>query len=106
MRYGAQVGGHIFSNQLSIEIRILDFNDVNLDLFSIGKVADFLGQIFNFLTSATNHNARTCCVDRDADAIPCTLDNNSCDCSLFEFLLERCADFLVEVNELYRENPE
>jgi hypothetical protein len=71
-----ELGCYVLRYELSIHVRVFNLNDVNFDLFTASEITDFLGEIFNLLTSSTNDNAWTGGVDRDANTIPSALDDN------------------------------
>ena len=70
-----KLGGDILGYELSVEVGILDFDDVDLHLLAAGEITDFLGEVLDFLATATNHDTRTGGVDCHSDAIPSALDH-------------------------------
>ena len=80
---------------MGVEVGILDFDDVDLHLLAAGEITDFLGEVLDFLATATDHHTWTGGVDCDSDAIPSALDHDTGHGGLFELFLESGANFVV-----------
>src|SRR5262245_33357463 len=77
----------IFGNQLCVELRRLDFLDIDLHLLAVGHLGNFLRHLFDFRALPSDHNSRTRSMNGYANGIPCALDHNFRDrCKLQLFL--------------------
>ena len=90
-----ELGGDILGDELCIHIGVFDFHDIDLDLLTAGEIADFLGEVFYFLATASNDNTWTSSVNCHAHTVPSAFDDNAGNGSLFELFLEGVADFFV-----------
>jgi hypothetical protein len=65
-----------FSDELGVEFRLLDFEDVDLHLLATAHFGNLLAHHFDFLALTTDDEARTCGVERHADLVPGALDDD------------------------------
>ena len=95
-----KLNGDGFGDELSIEFGLLDFEDVDFDLFATAHFGDLLAHHFDFLAFTTNHKAWACCVERHADLIPSTFDDDLGNGGLHKLLLEIATDREVAVERI------
>lgn len=53
-----KLNGDLLGNELRVKLRLADLDDVDLDLGTFAKAGDVLGHHFDFLTLATDDQAR------------------------------------------------
>jgi hypothetical protein len=87
-----KLDGDLLGNELGVEFRLADFDDVDFDLGTFADVADFLGHHFDFLALAADDQAGAGGVKGDADAVPSTLDDDTGEAGVLELVLEVAAD--------------
>src|SRR5208282_5855578 len=90
---------HIFGDQLRIQLRCLNFLDINLDLFSARHPSDLFGHLLNLSALTTNHDSGPSRKNGNADAIPGPFDYNLRYRSHRELLLYKPADLQIGMQE-------
>jgi hypothetical protein len=81
-----------FCDKLGIHFWLLDLEDVDLHLFAAAHFGDLLAHHLDFLTLASDNEAWACCVERDTNLIPCSLDDDLGESGLHEFRLQEITD--------------
>jgi hypothetical protein len=71
-----KLDGDLLGDELGIEFRFTDFDDIDFDLGAFAEVGDVVGHHFDLLTLAADDEARAGGVEGDADAVPSTLDDD------------------------------
>src|SRR4029077_16792195 len=89
----------VFGNQLRVDLRRLDFLDVNLHLFAVGHLGNFFRHLLDFRALASDHNSRTRSVNGYANGIPRPLDHNFRDCRKLQLLLHVVANLQIIVQK-------
>ena len=77
-----------------IELRLLNFENINLNLLVVEFLQLFL-ELVDILTTLTNDQTRTGCADGDGNQLQCALDDNLRDAGLSQALVQILTDFLV-----------
>ena len=70
------LAGDIVAHDVGVELRLLNLEDVNLDVLLVELLELFL-ELVNILSTLTNDDTRTCCADCDGDELESTLDNDA-----------------------------
>src|SRR5665213_3701562 len=91
--------GDRFGDQRGVELRLADFDDVDDDVGG-GDVGNPLAQLVDVRTLLADHDAGTRRVDRDAALLVRTLDHDSRDRGLLQFLVQHLPDFDILVQQL------
>ena len=89
----------VFRDQLRLDLRRLDLDDVHID-FLAGHLAHLFLELVNFRAFAANDHARTRGENGDAATVRRALDQNPRHGGRFEFLLQQLADFAVFAQQL------
>ena len=69
-----QLGGDVFSDKLSFDLGLFDFENIDFDLLATAHLTDGGIHEFNFRTLAADHQTGAGSEESDADAVPGTLD--------------------------------
>ena len=86
-----------FRNELCIEIGVLDFNNVDNNVFSrhFENACDVELQLVDFRAAAADDNARLCAVDEDLHAVGVALDLNLRHACALKLLLQILSQLIV-----------
>ena len=89
-----QLGGHVFSHQLSVHVRLPHFYDVDDHGFPQHLLA-LLAQLLNFSAALADDHAGLRAMDVDAHLRGVALDFNFRDASGIQLLLQRLAEVVI-----------
>jgi hypothetical protein len=82
----------LLGDELCVEFRLTDFENVEFDLGVFADFLDLSGHDLDLFALATDDEARTGRMKGDADAVPCTLNDNASKTCIDQFSFEVCAD--------------
>src|SRR5207253_10872012 len=91
--------GDRFGDQRGVELGLADFDDVDDDVGG-GDIGNALAQLVDVGALLADHDAGTRRVDRHAALLVRTLDHDSGDRRLLQFLVQDLADFDILVQQL------
>ena len=94
-----QLLGDALRDQLSVGLRALDLEDVQLDLLG-GELLQLTADAICLSTAAADHDARTRSVDVHTDAVAGPLDLDLRDAGALDALLQQLADLDVFLHEV------
>jgi hypothetical protein len=94
-----ELEGDVLSDELSLDLGLLDLLDVEEDLLA-RELRELVLDLLDLLTLAADHHARTGGVDLDAHAVGGALDEDARHRGLLELLHQLLADDLVLEEEL------
>ena len=81
-------------NDCSIEVGLLHFEDINLNVL-VGDFLEFFLELVNFLTTLTDDNTGARGADCDGDELRGTFDDDACHAGLGQTSVEVFADFAI-----------
>ena len=84
----------VVGNDVCIELRLLHFIDINLNLLVVEFFQLFLELVY-ILTTLADNQTRTSCADGNGDQLQRALDDNLGDTGLGQTLIQILTDFLV-----------
>ncbi len=87
-----KLDGDLLGNQLGVELRLADFDDVDFHLGTFADTGDVAGHDLDFLALATDDQTRAGSVESDADAVPSALDDNTGQASVLQLVFQISAD--------------
>src|SRR5450432_2266265 len=94
-----QLLGDRFGNQRGVELRLADLDDIDDDVGG-GDIGNPLAQLVDVRALLADHDAGTRRVDRHPALLVRTLDHDSGDGCLLQFLVQHLADFDILVQQL------
>ena len=89
----------LLGNELSIEFRLANFENVEFYLGFLADLLDLIGHDLDLLALASDDETGAGRVEGNADTVPSTLNNDAGEAGVDELVLEICADgkILVEL---------
>ncbi len=87
-----KLNGDAFCDELGVKFRLLDLEDVDLDLFATTHFGDFLAHHFDLLTFTANDQTRASRMKRHTHLVPSALNDDLRHGSLHELFLQVVAN--------------